>query len=132
MKTEINVSQVSAVKDDESEHPIPTAWRPVIREIVSAFVKHDYQLTNGVSNVAPVPAETAERIANYIQSYGAELIELPEETWASSVCIWMGNRWEALIDLWSRSEGRSDLVLSLEVSEASDGFKFTIYMVYVL
>lgn len=131
MKTERNASQVPAVKDGKSERPIPTAWRPVITEIVSAFVKQDYQLTNGVSSVAPVPAETAEGIANYIQSYGAELIELPEETWASSVCIWMGNRWEALIDLWSRSEGRSDLVLSLNVSEASDGFKFTIYMVYV-
>lgn len=132
METEKKASEVPAVKDAESERPIPTSWRPVIREIVSAFVRHDYQLSNGVIGVDSVPAEDAERIGKYIQSYGAELIELPEEAWASSsVCIWMGNRWDALIDLWSRSEGRSDLVLHLHISEASGSFKFRIYMVYV-
>ena len=58
-------------------------------------------------------------------------MELPEETWDSSVCIWMGVRWDALIDLWTSSEGRSDLVLSLRVSEDGSGFKFDVYMVYV-
>ncbi len=124
-------SLVLAIKDTESEHPIPTAWRAVISSVVNAFVRHDYQLNAGVSGVAPVSAKTAEKIRSYIQDYGAELVDLPEETWASSVCSWQGNRWDALIDLWSLSEGRSDLVLSLEVSEDHGGFKFTIYMVYV-
>ena len=120
-----------AVKDEETERPIPSAWRSVIREVVDAFVRHDYYLGAGVSGVAQISAETATQIRNYIQDYGATLIDLPDETWNSSVCIWMGTRWDVLIDLWTVSEGRSDLVLSLHVIEADDGFLFTIYIVYV-
>ena len=91
----------------------------------------DYPWSVGVPGVSPVPLETAEHIEKYIQNYGEELVELPEETWDSSVCIWMGDRWDALVDLWTSSEGRSDLVLSLRVSEAGSGFHFDVYMVYV-
>lgn len=131
MTIEKENSQVLAVKDEESERPIPTVWRPVISAIVRAFVSRDYQLSAGVHGVARIPHERADQIGKYIQDYGAELIDLPEETWDSSVCIWVGNRWDALIDLWTLSEGRSDLVLSLEVSEDGSGFKFNVYMVYV-
>jgi hypothetical protein len=131
MASIIKDSQVLAVKDEEAELAIPTAWRPVIEKIVSAFVRHDYQLTSGVHGVKPVSPETADQIRSYISEYGEELSELPEETWASSVCIWMGSQWDALIDLWTLSEGRSDLVLSLKVAEGNDGFEFSIYMVYV-
>ena len=124
-------SKVLAIKDEEVERPIPTAWRPTIREIVRAFVREDYQLSGGVSGVAPVSPETAEQISKYIQDYGAKLIELSEETWVSSVCIWMGNRWDVLVDLWTVSEGRSDLVLSLQISEVGSDYEFSIYMIYV-
>ncbi|WP_395009559.1 hypothetical protein [Undibacterium sp.] len=124
-------SQVLAIKDEESQLAIPTVWRPVIKEVISAFVRHDYQLNTSVHGVTPVSLETADQIRNYILAYGEELSELPDETWASSVCIWMGDRWDALIDLWTLSEGRSDLVLSLKVTEGDDGFEFSIYMVYV-
>jgi hypothetical protein len=124
-------SEVLAVKDEETERPIPSAWRPVIREIVKALVGHDYSLITGVAGVAPISAKTATQIANYIQDYGATLIELPDQTWSSSVCIWMGKQWDALIDLWTAEEGRSDLVLSVHVSEANSSFVFQLYMVYV-
>jgi hypothetical protein len=127
----METSQVPAIKDAESERPIPSAWRPVIKEIVSAFVRHDYQLSNGIAGVTPVSTEAADQIRKSIQGYGAELVELPEAAWASSVCIWAGNHWDALIDLWSVSEGRSDLVLSLQVAEVGGSFEFSIYMVYV-
>ena len=131
MATNESRTEVPAIKDAESEHPIPTAWRNTIKSIVRSFVRHDYHLTTSISRVAPVQLDTAEQIENHIKNYGAELIELPEETWDSSVCIWMGNRWDALIDLWSSSEGRSDLVLSIHVSETNNGFEFSVYMVYV-
>jgi hypothetical protein len=131
MDSDKNEPLVLAVKDTELEHPIPTVWRPVISRVVNALVRHDYQLNAGVPGVVPVSAETAEQIRACIQDYGAELVDLPQETWASSVCIWQGNRWDALIDLWSLSEGRSDLVLSLQVSEDQSCIEFTIYMVYV-
>ena len=82
-------------------------------------------------SVAPVSRDTAEQIERYIQDYGETLVELPEETWDSSVCMWMGKRWEVMIDLWTAGEGRSDLVLTVRVSETKAGFIFEIYMVYV-
>jgi hypothetical protein len=124
-------SEVLPVKDESRERPIPSSWRPVFRNIVDAFVQRDYELRAGVQGVAPVSAETAAHIKNYIESYGETLVGLPEETWNSSVCIWQGDRWDALVDLWTLAEGRSDLVLSARVFEADSGFKFHIYMVYV-
>lgn len=131
MKINRENSQIPAIKDEKSEHPIPTTWCPVIREIIRAFSHHDYRLSTGVPGVVSISPEKAEQIEAYIQDYGADLIELPEDAWASSVCIWMGSRWDALIDLWTSSEGRSDLVLSLQVSEAGGGFEYNVYMVYV-
>ncbi len=132
MTSEAMDSAEYPVKDEESERSIPAIWRPTIRQIASAFACHDYQLGNGISGVDAVPSDTAERIRRYIANYGEELTELSEDTWKSSVCIWMGNRWDALVDLWTVAEGRSDLVLELNIYEAGDGgYKFSVYMVYV-
>jgi len=120
------------VKDEDSERPIPTVWRATIRKIVSAFVSHDYELAKGMMGVDAIPSDTAEGIRGYIEEYGAELIDLSEDTWESSVCIWMGDRWDALVDLWTVTEGRSDLVLHLHIYEAADGgYRFSVYLVYV-
>ena len=124
-------SDVLAVKDESQQLPIPSSWRPVFRQIVAAFVESDYRLSAGVPGVAPVSNETATHIERYVEHYGETLIDLPEETWDSSVCIWQGNRWDALVDLWTRAEGRSDLVLSARIFESDNGFEFHIYMVYV-
>ncbi|PND39085.1 hypothetical protein C1O66_17175 [Paucibacter aquatile] len=131
----MNVSEIQdfvpAVKDLASERPIPSAWRPVLKQIVSDLAQHDYQLSKGIAEVAPVSAETADQIRNYVASYGATLTELPDETWISSVCMWNGKRWDALIDLWTLGEGRSDLLLAVQVTESEHGFAYAVYMVYV-
>jgi hypothetical protein len=123
--------EVLAIKDESNERPIPTAWRPVLRSIVSAFVKGDYGLSAEVPKVEPISPETQAHIQSYVEGYGATLVELPEETWESSVCIWTGSHWDAMIDLWTQEEGRSDLVLSARVTEARPEFRFKIHMVYV-
>ncbi|QSI30234.1 hypothetical protein GNX71_11820 [Variovorax sp. RKNM96] len=123
--------EILAVKDEETQRPIPSAWRPVIRQIADAFANGDYGLSVPIAGVEPISLEDAERIKDYIEDYGETLTALSDETWDSSVCIWMGKRWEALVDLWTLSEGRSDLVLSLRVSEVEDGFAFHVHMVYV-
>jgi hypothetical protein len=69
MNSAKNEPVVLAIKDAESELPIPTAWRPVICRVVDAFVRHDYQLNAGVPGVAPVSEKTAEHIKSYIQDY---------------------------------------------------------------
>jgi hypothetical protein len=124
-------AQVAAVRDGDRERPIPTAWRPVLRDIVSAFAKFDYRLQAGVNGVARVSEDTAAQIRGFISSYGATLVELPNETWDSSVCIWYGDHWSAMVDLWTESEGRSDMVLQVRAVESTLGFTFKIELVYV-
>ena len=58
-------------------------------------------------------------------------VALPEETWNSSVCMWYGDHWDVLVDLWTQEEGPSDLVLSATVSEKEMVFVFAIQLVHV-
>ena len=123
--------KVLAVKDESAQQPIPTAWRPVFCEIVRAFVERDYRLESGVLGVKPVSVDAAARIQSCIKNYGATLVALPEETWNSSVCMWYGDHWDVLVDLWTQEEGPSDLVLSATVSEKEMVFVFAIQLVHV-
>lgn len=123
--------KIIAAKDGALEHPIPTAWRPIFCNIVDAFVKGDYLLSNNVVGVEPLSEKTASHIQRYLRDYGATLRPLPDETWKSSVCIWTGAHWDALVDLYTNEEGASDLVLSARVSDANPGFKIAVHMVYV-
>jgi hypothetical protein len=124
-------SAPDALKDENCEQPVSASWRPVLREIVRAFVRGDYQLTAPIADVAPVHVDTAEHIRAYIADYGATLVELQDETWESSCAQWMGDGWDVLVDLWTKEEGRSDLVLHLKVVESGDGVHFTVHLVYV-
>jgi len=123
--------QVLAVRDEDTERPIPTAWRQPLREIVDAFVIGEFGLGKGVKGVSPVSADTASHIRSYIKDYGATLVALPEATWSSSTCICYGDYWDGLVDLWTQEEGRSDLVLHVRVTEADMEFKIEVYLVYV-
>lgn len=123
--------EISVVKDEENERPIPTAWRPTFSKIVDAFSKKDYSLSGGIVGVSSVSNETATHIKEYIQDYGEELVQLSGETWDSSICIWMGSHWDVLIDLWTAGEGRSDLVLGAQVTEEDSRYIINIGMVYV-
>ena len=131
MRSHNEHTEVPVTKDPENEGPIPSAWRPMLKEIVDAFVRLDYRLADGVPGVAPVSEETATRIREYIEEYGARLVALPEASWDTSVCIWMGDHWDALVDLWTEEEGSSDLVLQVQVTEAAGGYVLNVYMVYV-
>jgi len=84
-----------------------------------------------ISGVCAIPAEQQARIADNIKEYGAHPVELPEQSWDTSVCQWMGGYWDALIDLFTEEEGRSDLVLSLRVTERVGGYRFEVMSVHV-
>ena len=131
MRQANDTTEVPVTKDSESEGPIPSVWRPMVKGIIDAFVRHDYRLTSGIPGVAPVSEETATQIREYINGYGATLVALPQDSWDTSVCIWMGEHWDALIDLWTKEEGRSDLVLQVHVSAVGGENVVTVYMVYV-
>lgn len=125
------MKKVAVEKNEEEELPIPHVWRPAFKAIVSAFVKQDYSLTSEIENVNTVSKETAEQIKEYIEDYGEELIELPNETWDSSVYIYYESYWNVLIDLFTKEEGLSDLVLNAEVREHNNEYVIDIKLVYV-
>ena len=81
--------------------------------------------------VEPVPARTAERIRGKIAAYGASLVDLPPDSWHTSVAQWYGTHWDILVDLWTAEEGRSDLVLAGKIEDSDSGPRFTIQLVYV-
>lgn len=118
-------------KNEEEELPIPQVWRPIFKNIVNAFVNKDYNLSSGVNQVNPISDQTAEQIQEYIEEYGEELVDLPEETWDTSVYIYYGDYWNVLIDLFTKNEGLSDLVLNAEVREIDNNYVVDINLIYV-
>jgi len=125
------MSKVAVEKNEEEEGPIPQVWRPIFKDIVKAFVNKDYNLSSGIKNVNTVSKSTAKQIKEYIEDYGEEIIELPEETWESSVYICYGDYWNILIDLFTKGEGLSDLALNAEVREKDNNYVVDINLVYV-
>jgi hypothetical protein len=127
----VSETEQPAVKDEDAEHPVASAWRPTFRAIVSALVRGDFGLARPIDSVEPVGEGTAEQMRAYVVDYGETLVDLPDESWRTSVSQWMGTHWEVLVDLWTAREGRSDLVLHARVFEAGAGFRFEVGMVYV-
>ncbi len=120
-----------AVKDENNAHPIAGAWRPMLHNVVRCFAACDYGLEKGVCGVESVSAKTAEQIRNCIAEYGATLVDLPTDSWQTSVAQWYGTHWDILVDLWTAEEGRSDLVLAGKIVDSHAGPRLTIHMVYI-
>lgn len=124
-------SLIVPVKDGASERPIPHAWRDALAAMVHALARGDYSLTSLPDwCIKPTP-EDAARIGAAISAYGATLTELPAASWDTSVCIWYDPVWDALVDLWSVEEGRSDPVLHARIRETDSGYGYEAHLVYV-
>lgn len=122
--------KIEAVKDESAQHPIPAEWRVTIAAIVHDLIV-DSSGVISIPNVCPLSSEQRVRIADNIGEYGARPVDLPEQSWDTSVCQWMRGYWDALIDLFTEEEGRSDLVLSLRVTEGEGGYLFEVMSVHV-
>ena len=119
------------LKDEQNQRPVPSAWRSVFSDIVHVLKNGNLSLVGSVDGVRPVSSEKASQITASIKNYGANLVDLPEETWRTSACQWMGNRWDVLVDLYTAEEGASDLVLEAHVYEKETGQVFEVHLVYV-
>jgi hypothetical protein len=120
------------VKDGEHEGPVPEEWRATLAAIVDSLVRRDDVLAAGLDSVDPVSPDTTFACLEAVDAYGAvTLVPLPGETWRTSVALWHGDRWNCLVDLWTAGEGRSDLVLDVDVIEDSGGYRFRVHLVYV-
>lgn len=117
---------------DDAEYPIPPEWRPLLTNVVAAFVEGDYGLQRGIENVSPVDADTAEWVAESIAAYGEPLAPLDPAVWERSCCSWdpANDHWRLLVDLTTVAEPVSDLVLHARLSD-TDPPMLTIYAVYV-
>lgn len=111
--------------------PVPPEWRGTIVQIVEVFSRGDYRLAAGIAGVRSVPDDLAGSVEANLRAYGDPLVSLPEEAWATSVCIWSQDHWDVMVDLFTESEGASDLVLQLFVHEEVDGHTFKVHLVYV-
>jgi adenylate kinase family enzyme len=105
------MSEIKVEKNEENELPIPHIWRPSFKAIISAFVKQDYNLSSEIKKVNPVSNETAEQIKEYIEDYG--------------------DYWNVLVDLYTKEEGLSDLVMNVEVRESNNEYLIDVKLVYV-
>jgi hypothetical protein len=120
------------VKDEDLEVPVPDVWRPTLAAIVDSLARRDAIVGAGLSSVDPVPPDTSQTCLQAVDDYGAvTLISLPDESWETSVARWYGDRWRCLVDLWTKEEGRSDLVLDVDVFEHGAGYRFQVHLVYV-
>jgi hypothetical protein len=119
------------LKDEDKQRLIPSVWRDNFYAIVEAVRQGDFRLERGVTGVLPLSAEDAKRMAGNIKAYGAQLVSLPEETWQSSACQWMGSYWDVWIDLYTAEEGASDLVLNVRVYEREAAYTFRIQSLHV-
>ncbi|TMP48422.1 MULTISPECIES: hypothetical protein [unclassified Pseudoalteromonas] len=119
------------VKDEQKELPIPVEWRQTLYAVAGCLVKNDYQSISKIPLVSKLPETTSIQINSYIKDYGEELISLPEDVWDSSVYIWQRGYWDVLVDLWTRNEGHSDLVLSVRVYQEQESYRCEVQMVCV-
>jgi hypothetical protein len=123
---------IAPVKDDQQERPVPDVWRPTLSAIVESLVREEAVIAAELPQVEPVSEDRSEACRNAILRYGdVTLVPLPEGTWCSSVCLWQEDRWNCLVDLWTEQQGRSDLVLVVDVFEDDGTFRFAVNLVYV-
>ena len=113
------------------EQPVPVEWRSTFVEIVESLKSGDFKIERPIPHVERISNDEAERIAGNIRCYGSPLESLPEETWKTSVCRWMEDYWEVLVDLFTVRDGLSDLVLFSRVFERNGGYVFKVESVNV-
>ena len=119
------------LKNDDNEMPIPEIWRDTFEKIVEALRDGGFRLGGEVVGVRPVSQIDLDAIAKNIANYGCCLVSLSKETWDTSVCLWVDGYWDVLVDLYTKEEGASDLVLAVRVYEEGSLFSFDIQSVYV-
>ena len=118
------------LRNFDEELPIPLEWRCQIKEIVAALAAGNYSL-RGLRNASLDEYVTSEDIAENVGDYGCVLVDLPDETWQSSRYLAVGDWWEAIIDLYTKEEGRSDLALHLTIRENEKRYCFYVRSVHV-
>ena len=119
-------------KDPDAIHRVPTAWRPILKKMVSALVRKDYAFADCSPAVKSPPKTDSRFMRQYIDGYGETLVDIPETVWKKAECGWYDTHWEIMVDLWTAESGESDMVLMVHVKELKDGsYRFLPRSLYV-
>lgn len=122
---------IPVYKDEENNRPIPTVWRDTLILIVEAIKSNNYEMLSTTATVRSALKKDIDIINENIEDYGCQLVSLPESAWETSVCQWMIDYWDVLIDLYTKEEGASDMSLSIRVIEKDKEFEFEIMSLHV-
>ena len=125
------MEHVPVIKNEDEELPVPTAWRKPLADIVACLASGEFSKLPSVASVTPLTDEQCSGMELYIRDYGATLTSLPDESWKTSIYLWMGGYWDVLVDLFTVEEGLSDLVLSLRVYPREGSYRFQIEWLHV-
>lgn len=120
-----------AEKNENIEQAIPTAWRPVLSEIVDKIRNRSLRSGEILGFKCNIEPQVIDSIYYNVDSYDDLLVKLPEDAWRSSICRWMGGYWHLLVDLFTDIEGASDLVLFVNVYETEALCRFEVQSLHV-
>lgn len=125
------LERVPAIKDETSQQPIASAWRPILLDLVASIARDDFSPDRLPPSVDRIRPDVAAQIRDYLREFGETLAELSAACWESSVSQWMGDHWDAIIDLWTKESGASDLVLTVRVYEVQSEHRIDVESVLV-
>ena len=125
------LERVPATKDETSQQPIASAWRPALVHLVASIARDDFYPERLPPTVDRIRPDVVAQIRDYLREFGETLAELPDACWESSLSRWMGDHWDAIIDLWTVESGASDLVLAVRVYEGQSEHRIDVESVHV-
>jgi hypothetical protein len=118
-------------KEKDRELPVPNEWRGVIVKIVSSLISGVEDFDFYKCHVVSIPEFERARISDAIAEYGDHLVPLTSKAWETSIYQYDEDFWVVLVDLCTRRESSSDLVLFIKVEEFASGYSFTVEDVHV-
>lgn len=122
------MSETELEKLEGSEQPVPGRWRLILKQIADAFADGRVPMGDGIRSVEATVAEiNFAQIEDYPDATGP----LRETSWETSICVWMGDHWQVLVDLSTVSGERSDLVLHAKVFDFDDRVEIEPGLIYV-
>jgi len=120
------------IPKDGQQHAVPVAWRTTLSQIVRAIKEDRLSSLDPALHVRAVLPDDVLDIRENIRAYGVTLVELPADSWKTSVCMWSrAGFWNVMVDLHSLEEGRSDLVLGVRIVEEGDEYNYEVEWVHV-
>ena len=115
-------------KIEGKEQPVPDSWRSALKQIADAFAYGHLPAGDGIRSI---DAEIVEINFGNIRAYPDPTGPLRDESWGTSMCVWMQDHWEVLVDLSTVDGQPSDLVLHAKVFELGGGVEIEPGLIYV-